>query len=170
MSTARTRPARPARPAAPPLPPFDALDETHRRILHMLDDLDRLVGLLTRARTGDSPAALAARACSFFAGTARLHHDAEETTVFPSLLAGASPELLAHVRRLQQDHNWLEEDWLELRPHLEAVARGYSTDHVDFLRLALREFTALYREHIAFEETTIYPEARRRCAAGERAI
>ena len=169
MPAARTRPARPARPAAPPLPPFDALDETHRRILRMLDELDRLVGLLTHAGSGDSPAALAARACSFFAGTARAHHDAEELTVFPRLLADASPELLGHVRRLQQDHNWLEEDWLELRPHLEAVAQGYGSNHVEFLRLALREFTALYREHIALEETTIYPEARRRCTADERA-
>lgn len=164
MAPARTRPARPVRSAVPPLPPFDALDETHRRILHMLDELDRLVGLLSHAGTGDSPAAVAARVCSFFAGTARKHHDAEELTVFPRLLADASPELLGHVRRLQQDHNWLEEDWLELRPHLEAVAQGYGSGHAEFLRLALREFTALYREHIALEESTIYPEARRRCA------
>ena len=164
MSPARTRPARPARPAAPPLPSFASLDDTHREILQLLDELATLAQTLARPGTDDAAAALAARACSFFNGPARGHHDAEEAYVFPSLLPGASAGLLAQVRRLQQDHNWLEEDWLELEPHLQAVARGYRTDHVAFLAAALPEFTALYHEHIAVEELMIYPEARRRQA------
>jgi len=133
--------------------------------MRVLADLERLVGLLTRPAEEASAAVLASRACSFFNGAARSHHEDEETTVFPSLLAAAPAELLAHVRRLQQDHNWLEEDWLELEPHLQAVAHGYGRDHVDFLRAALPEFTSLYHEHIALEESLIYPEARRRLAA-----
>jgi len=164
MPSARTRPARPPRPTAPPLPTLDALDETHRQIMRLLADLERLVGLLTRPADEASAAVLAARACSFFNGAARSHHEDEETTVFPSLLADAPAEMLAHVRRLQQDHNWLEEDWLELEPHLQAVAQGYGRDHVEFLRAALPEFTTLYHAHIALEESLIYPEARRRLA------
>jgi len=164
MSTVRTRPARPARPAAPPLPAFDALDETHRQVLQVLAELEELVDALARPGT-DAPAAeLAARACNFFNGPARGHHETEETLVFPALLAGASAPMLAQVRRLQQDHHWLEEDWLELEPHLQAVAQGYWHDHVAFLKAALPEFTALYHEHIAVEELMIYPEARRRLA------
>ena len=68
------------------------------------------------------------------------------------------------MSRLQEDHNWIEEDWLELEPHLQAVAQGYRAQHHQFLRDALPEFTALYHEHIALEEDSVYPEARRRQA------
>ena len=43
---------------------------------------------------------------------------AEEQLVFPSLLADGDSEIVAHVQRLQQDHGWLEEDWLEIGPQL----------------------------------------------------
>jgi len=164
MSTARVRPPRQARPAGPPMPSFESLDETHRQILQVLDELEGLVRMLARPGSEGPAAELAARACRFFNGAARGHHEAEETYVFPSLLAGATAQLLAQVRRLQQDHNWLEEDWLELEPHLQAVAQGYCSDHAAFLGAALPEFTALYHEHIALEELMIYPEARRRRA------
>ena len=170
-SAPKTRSARPARPAAPPLPDFELLDDTHRRTLLVLADLERLPGLLGRAdaRSGEEAATLAQAACKFFNQSARAHHDAEETLVFPSLLRGGDPVLLAHVRQLQQDHNWLEEDWLELEPHLQAVASGFDGQHVDFLRTALPEFTELHHHHIALEEQVIYPEARRRAAQGSPA-
>ena len=164
MPIARIRPARPSRPALPALPSFAALDETHRQIMQMLVDLERLVSLLAGPDDNPEAAALAAQVCNFFGRTARLHHESEEIFVFPSLIDGAGPELLAHVRRLQQDHNWIEEDWLELEPHLQAVAQGWRDDHVDFLRQALPEFAALQHEHIALEESLIYPEAKRRQA------
>jgi hemerythrin-like domain-containing protein len=167
MTIARNRPARPARPAAPALPSFAALDETHRQIMQILAELERLPGLLAQPGSGPEAAALAERACKFFCGAAREHHEAEETFVFPSLLAGAGAdgELRAHVQRLQQDHHWFEEDWLEIEPHLQAVAQGWRREHLTFLRAALPEFTALQHEHIALEESLIYPEAKRRQAA-----
>jgi len=162
MPIVRTRPARPARPAVPVSSTFAALDDTHRQIARMLADLDRLPSLLAGPDGAAEAAALAERACRFFNGAARQHHETEETVVFPSLLGGADAGLLALVRRLQQDHHWIEEDWLELEPHLQAVAQGWRDDHVDFLRAALPEFTALQHEHIALEESVIYPEARLR--------
>ncbi len=168
MSTARirsTRQARPARPAAPPLPSFEKLDETHRVIVQVLAELERLVDLLKHPGQAANAALLARHACTFFNTTARQHHEAEETFVFPKLLQGGETAMRAHVNRLQQDHNWLEEDWLELEPHLQAVAQGYRNEHEHFLRDALPEFTALYHEHIALEEDTVYPEARR-CRTG----
>lgn len=167
MSTARIRPARkarPLRPAAPPLPSFEALDDTHRTIVRVLAELERLVDLLKHPGQETEAALLARHACTFFNTTARQHHEAEETFVFPSLLQGGDAALLAHVSRLQEDHNWIEEDWLELEPHLQAVAQGYRAQHHQFLRDALPEFTALYHEHIALEEDSVYPEARRRQA------
>jgi hemerythrin-like domain-containing protein len=84
--------------------------------------------------------------------------------VFPSLLASADAEMVQHVHRLQQDHGWLEEDWLELQPQLRAVVEGYNWYDLDFLRAAVPVFTDLYRDHIALEENIVYPESRRRQA------
>ena len=81
--------------------------------------------------------------------------------LFPALLACGDAELRAHVERLQQDHGWLEEDWIELAPQLQAVAQGYSWYDLDMLRAALPVFAQLYLDHIDLEESLIYPEAKR---------
>jgi len=72
------------------------------------------------------------------------------------------------VLRLQQDHGWLEEDWMELSPHVQAVAQGYSGYDIDVLREGATVFAALVRDHVALEESLIYPEARRSMPALER--
>jgi len=105
---------------------------------------------------------LAAEICEFFDGTARSHHVAEEQIVFPSLLSSGDEALMQHVRRLQQDHGWLEEDWLELGPQVRAVAEGYNWFDMDVLRSAIPIFAELYRDHIALEETIVYPASRSR--------
>jgi hemerythrin-like domain-containing protein len=108
--------------------------------------------------------------CAFFVSTAQQHHADEEALIFPPLIRKGDPELVQHVLRLQQDHGWLEEDWLELAPQIEAIARGYTWYDMAMLRLALPVFAALYEEHIALEESLVYPEAKRRqraVASGE---
>jgi hemerythrin-like domain-containing protein len=159
---ARQRPARPARPPAPALPAFEALDQTHRRVLELLDQLDRLIVHLDAHGPDPTARRLAAEIHAFFNEHARQHHADEERLVFPSLLTSSDPELVQHVRRLQQDHGWLEEDWLELAPHMEAVAGGYNWYDLTMLRHALPVFRALYEEHIGLEESLIYPAAKRR--------
>lgn len=156
MSASTVRPARPRRPAAPPLPATETMDESHRQIAHVLEQMELLAQLLQQPAQQAQAARLAERACSFFNGPARAHHEAEETQVFPALLSGHDAAVRAQVQRLQQDHNWIEEDWLELEPHLQAVARGYVPGHAAFLRPALAEFTTLYREHLAVEEALLH--------------
>jgi hemerythrin-like domain-containing protein len=112
----------------------------------------------------DDARRLAAEVCTFFDGAARSHHATEERIVFPALLASGDADLIHHVKRLQQDHGWLEEDWLELEPQLKAVAEGYNWYDPDVLRSAIPIFSELYREHIALEETVVYPASRRRKA------
>jgi hemerythrin-like domain-containing protein len=162
MPTSKTRPGRPARPAVPPLPAFDALDQTHRQVMQTLGELASLLEHLDRHGLDESARTQARNICRFFDDTARSHHMAEEQLVFPSLLADGDSEIVAHVQRLQQDHGWLEEDWLEIGPQLKAVAEGYNWYDLDFLRQGLPIFAELYRDHIALEESMIYPEARRR--------
>jgi hemerythrin-like domain-containing protein len=155
---------RPQRPPAPPLPPFEALDRTHRRVLEILEQFDKLIAHIDDNGPDEVARASAAEITAFFAGNARQHHADEERLVFPSLLNSNDAELVHHVKRLQQDHGWLEEDWLELAPQLEAIAQGYNWYDLATLRSALPVFTALYQEHIGLEESLVYPEAKRRQA------
>jgi len=166
-SSRTSRSARPAREPAPPLPAFDELDRTHRRVLELLDQFDRLLTHLEANGPDAQARALALEIHEFFSSHARQHHADEERQVFPALLTGGDAALVAQVQRLQQDHGWLEEDWLELAPPIEAVSRGDNWYDLAMLKAALPVFRALYVEHIGLEESLIYPEARRRQAALE---
>lgn len=167
MSTTKPRASLPQRPARAPVTTLDAfemLDATHREVMHTLERLRQWVEQLEDEGISPATRATADEICRFFDGTARAHHAAEERFVFPSLLDSGDAVLVQHVQRLQQDHGWLEEDWLELQPQLRAVVEGYGGFDVDFLRAAVPVFTDLYRDHIALEETIVYPESRRRQA------
>ena len=128
----------------------------------MLEDFDRLLAHLDDNGPDAAARESARHIQAFFSGPARQHHADEERLVFPILLASGDAQLIQHVQRLQQDHGWLEEDWIELSTQIEAIASGYNWYDVNNLRHALPIFTALYHEHIALEESLIYPEARRR--------
>jgi len=163
MTTAPApRAPRPSRPPAPALPEFDALDRTHREALAMLKDFEALLAHLHDNGPDETAQASAQRIMDFFSGPGRNHHADEERLVFPALLNSSDVDLVQHVRRLQQDHGWIEEDWRELSPQIEAIAKGYNWYDLAMLRLALPVFTALHQEHIALEEALVYPEAKRR--------
>jgi hemerythrin-like domain-containing protein len=157
--TLRTRPARAPTPVADA---FEALDVTHREVVRTLAQLKQWVADLDAQGVTPATRAAADEICRFFDGSARAHHAAEEQHVFPSLLSSGDADLVQHVRRLQQDHGWLEEDWLELQPQLRAVVEGYNWYDLDFLRAALPVFAELYMDHIALEEGVVYPESKRR--------
>jgi hemerythrin-like domain-containing protein len=152
---------RPARDPAPPLPALDDLDDMHHRMLDALKDLDALLDTLERDGISDPARESARSICGFFDDHARTHHAAEEAHVFPVLMRDADDTLAQHIKRLQQDHGWLEEDWIELEPQLKAVSEGYSWYNLDELRAGVRVFAALCQDHIALEESLIYPLARR---------
>lgn len=155
------RPARPARPAVRPSPDFESLDQTHREAMKMLLEIERLLVHVGEDGPDETARASANAIIVFFAGPARAHHLQEEEEVFPDLLDRGDAELVQHVLRLRQDHGWLEEDWLELAPQIEAIARGYNWYDVELLQHALPMFVALYHEHIALEESVVYPMAKR---------
>ena len=164
MSTA----ARPARkqPKSAPRATLDSLDATHREILSMLTQLDRLMLHLTSVGCDGVAQASAADICRFFATTARKHHEDEEKLVFPALLKSPDATLVQHIQRLQQDHGWLEEDWLELAPLLQAIAQGQNFYEVETLREGVNVFANLYHEHIALEDSLVYPAARQQPVRG----
>lgn len=160
-------------PARPHLPPLEALHAEHQQVMGTLAELATLIERLDREGVDAESRRLARDVCEFFTTHARAHHAAEERHIFPGLLKGGDATLVEHVIRLQQDHGWLEEDWLEIEPQLQAVAEGYTWYDIDILRQALPIFEQLYRDHIALEESLVYPEAKRQqdiaaAAAAER--
>ena len=146
---------------------FDVLDVCHRQTLFTLGKLAALVARLNRNGPDAEARTMAAEIVRFFSTTARPHHEDEERHVFPKLLACGDPQIVQAVLRLRQDHGWLEVDWMELEPLLDAVAAGRACD-LDTLREGAKVFTALSHDHIALEESCIYPQARARVVAGDR--
>jgi hemerythrin-like domain-containing protein len=150
--------------AVPEPASFEALDACHQQIQAHLAMLSALAQHIEATGVDAQARQQAGAIESFFSGTSRQHHLEEEKTVFPPLLASGNAELVAAVRSLQQDHGWIEENWLELAPQLRAIASG--NDWIDAAEFQhyLEVFLELCRGHIALEETLIYPESKARWA------
>ncbi len=162
-------PAPSARPAAPALSgrlklQFDALDTCHQQTIDTLHLLVQLVEQLDQHAADEPVKRVARQIIGFFNGESRAHHAEEEHLVFPPILQGLDHRLIEKVRRLQQDHVWLEQDWLELGLQLDAIARGYNWYDRQALRQGTSTFVALYLDHIDLEESIVYPQAKRRLA------
>jgi hemerythrin-like domain-containing protein len=144
--------------------PFEALDECHRQIHTELRNLAALAQALAVYGADAELQRQAAHIEGFFSGTSRQHHADEERNVFPALLVNGNPELVAAVKTLQQDHGWIEENWIELAPQLRAIALGNQwIDPTEFQHNA-QVFLDLCQGHIALEESLIYPESKARWA------
>ncbi|NRF71092.1 hemerythrin domain-containing protein [Aquincola sp. S2] len=141
---------------------FDVLDACHRQMLFTLGKLSALITRLAGIGPDEEAQALAREVFDFFDTTVRRHHEDEERHVFPPLVAAGDPDTVQAVLRLAQDHDWLEEDWMELQPQLAAIAAGQAWCNVEVLRDGAAVFSALLHDHIALEESMIYPQARER--------
>jgi len=143
---------------------FEALDACHRQIHTHLADLAEMVQHMEANGVDAATQQQAAAIEAFFSGTSREHHAEEERNVFPPLLASGNTELVAAVRTLQQDHGWIEENWIEIAPRLRAIATGSNwVDPAEFQQY-VEVFLALCHGHIALEESLIYPESKARWA------
>jgi hemerythrin-like domain-containing protein len=150
---------------------FDALDACHRQIQLHLADLAQLAKKIEADGVDAEVQKQAGAIEAFFSGTSRQHHADEEANVFPELLTSDNAELVAAVRTLQQDHGWIEENWLALAPLLRAISSGNNwVDPAEFQHY-VEVFLELLLGHIALEETLVYPESKARWAkavAGRR--
>ncbi len=139
--------------------PMEMLGACHGRIGAQCETLLRLVPH-TVAYGADVPAQEAARAVLRYFNTAGVnHHLDEEQDLFPSLLAAdptdATARLLAglcteHAAMLDAWHN-------QVAPALESLCSGV-TRPLDAAMVAA--FVAMYRRHIAREESEMIPLAR----------
>lgn len=153
---------------AAPADGFSSLDECHRQTLAAIAQLEVIVGRLEGNAPDPATRALAAEVVRHFSTTTRQHHADEERHVFPSLAASGDAAMQQTVLELQQDHHWLEEDWMALLPALDAIACGQSWYDVETLREGSTIFAELSRDHIALEESCLYPAARARLSAADQ--
>jgi hemerythrin-like domain-containing protein len=151
-------------PAEPTPTDFAALDACHLQIQKHLAELAQLSQQLKAAQPDAKTQKKADAIERFFSSTSRDHHLQEEETVFPALLASGDPELVAAVKTLQQDHGWIEENWISLAPQLRGIASGMHWVDPDEFQHAVNVFLELCQGHIALEETLIYPESKARWA------
>ena len=143
---------------------FEALDACHQQIQAHLIALEALIRHIEAHGVDAGARAQAADIEAFFSSTSRAHHAEEEKNVFPPLLEGGDADLAKVVRSLQQDHGWIEENWLELAPQLRSIASGNNwVDAAEFQHYA-EVFLELCNGHIALEESLIYPESKARLA------
>ncbi len=143
---------------------FEALDACHLQIQQHLLDLAALARRIEAEGVTPQAQRDAQVIEAFFSSTSRQHHQDEERNVFPPLLASGDDNLTNAVRTLQQDHGWIEENWLELAPLLRAIAEGNNWYQDAEFQHAVEVFVDLLEGHIALEESLIYPESKARWA------
>ena len=141
---------------------FEFLDSTHQDIQSQIKLLHALVDAIEFSGLNQANRAQARRVLDYFNGEARQHHLDEEKHIFPALLASQNPEVVQATEHLIQDHGWLEENWIQIAPSLEAATGGNLWFDTAELRHALEVFEALYLDHIILEESIAYPEAKKR--------
>ena len=136
--------------------PLAMLVACHGRIRKQLATLRRLERHLPE-HGHDADARAAARAIlRYFDSAAVHHHEDEEASLLPRLVARA-PKASALSSRLFAEHRELAERWRKLRPLLSGIASGQRA--VLPPRLVL-DITDAYESHIAVEEADLIPLAR----------
>lgn len=140
--------------------PVDMLLACHDRIEGQCETLLRLVPHLAQ-HGADTPAREAATAVLRYFDTAgENHHQDEEVDLFPALREHAGSRLLeveALVAALLMEHDRMRHAWAQqLRPELVAVTRG----EAKLTPASTQAFVAMYRQHVARENSELMPLAR----------
>ena len=141
-----------------PAPGFDEplamLRACHERIQRQCATLAKLAAHLRRDGLTDDARRAAADIHRYFSSAGRQHHADEEQYLFPVLRAESS--LAGLLDTLARDHAEMESLWLRIEPLLAAPDTIHDLD--GFARLA-DAFNALYRQHIARENSELLPLA-----------
>jgi hemerythrin-like domain-containing protein len=141
------------------LPGFDdplaLLRACHTKILDHCDLLEQLVSQVQAQGDETELRDSARKLITYFSGSARLHHQDEETDLFP-LLARQSLKLADLVHALRQEHEELDALWAVLETGLKQVTQ--LDDPEPFSATATR-FCALSRQHVQRENMEFLPVA-----------
>jgi hemerythrin-like domain-containing protein len=141
-----------------PAPGFDEplamLRACHERIQRQCATLAKLVAHLRHDGLTEDARRAAVDIHRYFSSAGRQHHADEEQDLFPVLRA--EPDLAGLLDALARDHAEMDSLWQHLEPLLAAPDTIHDLDA--FARLA-GEFNALYRQHIAHENSELLTQA-----------
>lgn len=141
------------------LPGFDdplaLLRACHTRILDHCDLLEQLVTGVEARGDATQLRDSARKVNSYFSNSARLHHQDEETDLFP-LLARQSLKLADLVHALRQEHEQLDTLWAALETGLKQVTQ---LDDPDTFAATASRFCELNRQHVQRENMELLPVA-----------
>lgn len=148
-------------PAAGFEAPYEMLKACHERVQRSLDLLGRLVDYIGDKGHDARTHSAAADVLRYFDLAAPLHHEDEETHVFPLLLAQGDATLQTAVVRLQAEHRQMETLWAEVREALLRWSEPGCAETVGAdIRAAIARFRGIYAGHIETEEGLVFPAAR----------
>ena len=142
--------------------PIAVLKHCHDKIRKQLTTLQNLLAYLPQQGNTIAAQQAAKAVLQYFNKAAHLHHDDEEQDLMPMLQAtasGADADLLATlVPEILADHQRMDQAWSTLRPQLDAIAAGYSTElSVD----GVNAYVDAYHAHMSKEEGQLAPMAKR---------
>ncbi|HZP18255.1 MAG TPA: hemerythrin domain-containing protein [Terriglobales bacterium] len=145
--------------------PTGLLSDCHRRIEMFLATLEAVARVVDRPPVDDVCSGLQS-ALRYFAEAAPKHTADEEESLFPRLRRKRRQEIasvLARLEDLERDHRCAG----PLHDEVERLGRKYlatgalATDEVEQFRKDVAELTKMYKRHIHFEDTELFPLAAR---------
>lgn len=141
--------------------PFDMLEACHERVRRSLALLGRVMAHVERHGHDAQSRSAVADVLRYFDLAAPLHHEDEERHVFPALMGCGDARVQEAVRGLQADHEAMAARWAEARAVLLSWRDAPAPPLPDAAtRTLLDAFRHGYDDHIATEETLVYPAAR----------
>jgi hemerythrin-like domain-containing protein len=151
--------------AAPgPDDPVGMLMACHRRLEGRLETLLRVVEVyrLRDEERYDQAAGAIGLVIRHLHGPTRTHHEDEEVSLFPRMVA-RDAEAARAIAALEAQHETLEAQWNAVLPTLVGLAEGDEpTDElVARLAVGVEALVTAYREHIRLEDEELYPLAKR---------
>lgn len=153
--------------------PIGVLEDCHKRILHFIKTLSMLAQSVAPGPLTSADRESLERALRYFREAAPRHNRDEEESLFPLVRRHAHAdraEVIARLASLANDHRWAE----ALHREMDAIGSRWlaagalrTNDHTR-LRSLTHSLSHFYAEHIAMEERTLFPAARRMLSAAER--
>ena len=142
--------------------PIAVLKHCHDKIRKQLTTLQNLLAYLPQQGNTIAAQQAAKAVLQYFNKAAHLHHDDEEQDLMPMLQAtasGADAALLTTlVPEILADHQRMDQAWSTLRPQLDAIAAGASTE---LSTDGVNAYVDAYHAHMSKEESQLAPMAKR---------
>lgn len=132
-------------------------------MLARVAELGALVAVIEAGEITPAMRASAAAIAQFLGTDARRHHEDEERHVFPPLLAGGDAGWVQDCAAFATGSRLARGGLARTRvPRAGDCDRVRGSCDIDTVREGASILAALYEEHIALEESTVYPEAGKR--------